>query len=158
MLMVMLMLMNLGFMGRMHVLMGAVFLSEVIMLMDVRILPVAMRMTMLMHVLMFVNMRVLMRVHLVRMAMFMGVFMIMQVSMLMVAFHSASFSDEQKCLPGVYSIKINPAGLLSTPGMSPEGMHSPGHAGLKMFFACQIIQIQIISFTQQDYTDLYPKH
>ena len=101
----MLMIMNLGFMGRMHMLMRAVLLSEVIMLMDVRVLPVAMRVTMLMHVLMFVNMGVLMRVHLVRMAVLMGVhvgvFMIMQVSMLMVAFHSASFSDEQKCLTGI---------------------------------------------------------
>ena len=101
----MLMVMNLGFMGRMYVLMGAVLLTEVIMLMDVRVPPVAMRVTMLMHVLMFVNMGVLMRVHLVRMAVLMGVhvgvFMIMQVSMLMVAFHSASFSDEQKCLTGV---------------------------------------------------------
>ena len=100
------MVMNLGFMGRMYVLMGAVLLTEVIMLMDVRVPPVAMRVTMLMHVLMFVNMGVLMRVHLVRMAMFMGVymsvFMIMQMSMLMVAFHSASFSDEQKCVVWVY--------------------------------------------------------
>ena len=132
------MVMNLGFMSRMHVLMGAVFLSEVIMFMDVRIFPVAMRVTMLMHVLVFVNMRVLMRVHLVRVAMFMGmdmgVFMIMQVSVLMVAFHSASFSNDQKCLAWVYDIKINPAGLLSTPGLSPKGMHSPGHAGQKLFF------------------------
>jgi len=54
--------------------------------------------------------------------------------------------------------KNKPRPFIVNARTKPELHARPGHGGLYLFFACQIIQIQIISFTQQDYTDLYPKH